>query len=59
MAHGWWDFTIEIVAREVKCLETCQVANLGWDWPGYDVVLQKTAAKRTVRYLHRKWKMEL
>lgn len=45
MSHGWWDFTIEVVAGEVERLEACQVANLGWYWPGYDVVLQKTAPR--------------
>lgn len=41
MAHRLWDFTIEFVAGEIKCLEIFQIANLSRNWAVYDVVLQK------------------
>lgn len=45
MAHRAGDFTMELVAGEIKSLEVCQLANLCWDWPTYVVVLQENSLK--------------
>lgn len=46
VAHRAGDFTMELVAGEIKSLEVCQLANLCWDWPTYVVVLQETAPSK-------------
>lgn len=43
VAHRSWDSTIQVVAREIKCLELCKLANLCRDCAGDVVVLQETA----------------
>lgn len=43
MAHRSGDSTIQVVAREIECLELCKLANLCWDWSGDVVVLQEAA----------------
>jgi len=43
VAHRSGDSTIQVVAREIKCLELCKLANLCRDWAGDVVVLQETA----------------
>jgi hypothetical protein len=43
VAHGGGDFTIQVVAGEIKCPELCKLADLCRDWASDVVVLQETA----------------
>jgi len=53
VAHRGGDSTIQVVAREIKCLELCKLANLCGDWAGDVVVLHATATgKRKAKDQH-------
>jgi hypothetical protein len=51
VSHSAGDFTIQVVAGEIKCLELDKLAGLCWDWPGYVVILQEAATGKTKRNL--------